>query len=145
MAALPGLTLSLSSRVLLWVSLFLPSSAYSAELEFPDGANILNKLIQLNQLSLHMAADMLFHVSLWRCQVQLRLAATSKHTHLLEKKSDTELAFCQREYQCVVCQNGEVQGEPARCENNRRIHRETHHCVISICYHNRGQAEENTQ
>lgn len=34
-----------------------------------------------------MAADMLFHVSLWRCQVQLRLAATSKHTHLLEKKS----------------------------------------------------------
>lgn len=38
-----------------------------------------------------------------------------------------------------------MQGEPAMCENNRRIPWETQYCVINICYHNRGQVEENTQ
>lgn len=38
-----------------------------------------------------------------------------------------------------------MQGEPAMCENNRQVHWETQHCVINICYHNRGRVGENTQ
>lgn len=60
-----------------------------AVLEYPDGANILNRLIKLNRLLLHMAADVLFHVR-HRCQVQLRFTATSKYTHLSKISHDAK-------------------------------------------------------
>lgn len=104
------------------------------------------RLSQDSQLQINTATHACSHLTFGYTTNQVIHNITSTQKHIFYSKISLSVIYrisihvlqiCKRERTC--------RGEPAMCENNRRIPWETQYCVINICYHNRGQVEENTQ